>query len=457
MKTAVSVAVDTVTDFIPVLIREIELGQPLPTLVAFDPQREQIYRRVRCVIRLHTWPLGTVDLPFERDELAPGDYAPYIWQALGEQINAHLHEDGLPAVAGLDEVGLPAAQKPECITERDALMKTTPFASVVISTHERPAQLACCLEALLAMRYPHYEVIVVDNAPSTSATAELIQQKYADEPKIRYVREDRPGSSSGRNHGILEASGEIIAFIDDDVVVDTYWLAGLAKGFSVTENVACVTSLLLPLELETPAQFLFEAAGGFTGGFEQRIFDLREHRWKKLSYPYFAGALSAGVGASMAFTTTFLHKVGGLDPALSPGTPTFSGEDPAILLQVILQGHRLVYEPASLAYHQHRRDYAALQRQLYGYGVGFTAYLTKIIVDHPWLIFDCFYKFLRSLFFLWRHRLSRPEAECEMIPFLQELKRLHHRGMLRGPFAYIRSRWSCGWTRKGLALIKEGK
>jgi GT2 family glycosyltransferase len=445
-----SIATDSEPSFVPTLIREIELSQPLPTLSAFDEQRKQTYQRIRCLVRLHTQPIGLVDFTFDADEISPGEYVSCIWQTLREQINAHLREDGLPEVATLDAAGLSALQVPKCVEEREAFLQRAPFASVVLSTRDRPDLLARCLPTLLAQQYPRYEVIVVDNAPSTSATADLIQREYADEPKIRYLREDRPGLPLAHNRGIVEARGEIIAFTDDDVVVDAYWLAGLVRGFEAAENVACVTGLIVPLELETPAQFLFEAYGGFTKGFSRRIFDLHKHRWENPSFPYVTGACSAGAGASMAFTASFLRSEGGFDPALGPGRLTRGGEDIAAFFRVIIRGYSLVYEPLSLLYHQHRQNIPDLEKQLYDYGVAFTAYLTMVITAHPWLVFDCSIKLVRSLLFLWRNGLPKPENSTISLP--QELKRLQRKGMLHGPLAYVRSRRASGRRRKGLPL-----
>jgi glycosyltransferase involved in cell wall biosynthesis len=436
--------------FSPSRICEIELSEPLVAISAFKHDREQRYARAHCLLRLHSQPIGLVDFPFAGEELAPAEYIPLIWQELGEQINAHLRADGLPQVQGLQEAGLSAGEIPRCVQERQAFLQSAPLASVVLCTRDRPDRLKRVLPSLLAQQYPDYEVIVVDNAPSTSATAELIAKEYAQEARVRYVREDRPGLSAARNCGVAQARGEIIAFTDDDVVLDALWLVGLSRGFSVTEKVACVTGLIVPLELETPAQFLFEVHGGFTRGFSQRIFDLREHRWKKPAYPYIIGA--CGAGASMAFSTEFLKQQGGFDPALGTGTPTHGGEDLAAFFEVILRGYRLVYEPSSLLYHQHRDNYAALQKQMYGYGIGFTAYLTKIIVNRPWLLFDCLNKVIRSLLFLMRTRA--PKSEPASIPLLQELKRLEARGRLRGPLAYLQSRNACGWRQSGWALSR---
>src|SRR5262249_15347404 len=148
--------------------------------------------------------------------------------------------------------------------------------------------------------------------------ADLIEQRYANEPKIRYVREDRPGLSLGHNRGMLEARGEIVAFTDDDVVVDAHWLTGLAMAFKATENVACVTGLVFPLELETPTQVWFEEFGGFSKGFRKRVFGWVRGGDGSALYPFTAGMF--GAGASMAFTAKFLQRERGFDPALGPGT-----------------------------------------------------------------------------------------------------------------------------------------
>src|SRR6266436_349787 len=347
--------------FVPMRMIEVELGQPLLTLSAFDEKKGSYYRRACCLVRLHTQPLGLVELNLEKDELRPDEYAPHIWQALSGQINEHLRQDGLSPVTALTAAGLPSLLTPQCIEERESFLQTAPFVSIIVATRDRPELMPTCLHSLLLQHYPRYEIIVVDNAPTTTATADFIQQAYSDEPRIQYVRENHPGLSWARNCGIMAARGEILAFTDDDTVVDPYWLAELVRGFGVAEHVACVTGLILPLELETPAQFLFEAYGGFTRGFIRRVFDLKEHRPQLPLHPYIAGRF--GTGASMAFTAAFLRSEGGFDPALG-GT-----EDLDAIFRVIMGGYRLVYEPASLLYHLHRRDYAHLRKQLHSYGV----------------------------------------------------------------------------------------
>src|SRR5947209_14347107 len=213
----------------PARILEIELEHPLPTISSFDEKKERYYRRAYCLVRLHTQPLGLVMLNFDKDELRPDEYALQVWQALHERINEHLRQDGLPSVMALDEHGLPAASMSLCKAEREQFLAHAPFASVIISTHDRPEQVMRCLNSLISLRYPHYEIIVVDNAPSTDAIDILVQDLSQRISFIRYVREDCPGLSWARNRGIMAAKGEILAFTDDDVIVDPYWLADLAR------------------------------------------------------------------------------------------------------------------------------------------------------------------------------------------------------------------------------------
>jgi hypothetical protein len=143
----------------------------------------------------------------------------------------------------------------------------------------------------------------------------------------------------------------------------------------------------------------------------------------------------------MAFTAAFLRSIGGFDPGLGAGRRA-GGEDIAAFLQVIIRGHKLVYEPASLLYHLHRRDYAALCKQIYHYGTAATASLTKAVLENPLLLFDLIAKVPElpyALFFILSSR--SPKSKKGSKDDLKELAALERKGMLHGPFAYIYSRW----------------
>ena len=421
--------------FSPAQIVEIELAAPLSDIPPAYALSGEKYRRARAVVRLHTQPLGLVEFELDQNGQRVEVYAAAVWQALNQAINDHLQADGLPQVQALTAAGLARDEPPRCWQERAALLETAPFVSIIVATHDRPIELGAALQSLLSLAYPRYEIIVVDNAPSTDATAELVQSLAAGRSEVRYVREDCAGLAVAHNRGLLEVTAPIVAFTDDDVRVDRHWLAEIVRGFHVSDRVACVTGLILPSELESPAQAWIEQFGGFTKGFAPRVFD-RSNGSGPL-YPYTAGRF--GSGASMAFKTAVLRHLGGFDSALGAGTLALGGDDLAAFFQIIMAGYQLVYQPSALLYHHHRRDYAGLRRQAYGYGAGLTAYLMSILVARPKRILDLALRFPAGMAYALSPR--SPKNQNRQADYPVDLTRQEWRGMLYGPLAYLRSRW----------------
>ncbi len=421
------------TFFQPTRVLEVEISQPLPDITAASVPIGQRYQQAILLVRLHGQPLGIVELTLNDGDLSAADYAPQIWAALQGEIQAHLQQDGLPAAAELTTAGLPKGDQPPCQPQ----ITGAPFVSIIIATRDRTDSLQGCLNSLLDLDYPPgYEIIVVDNAPRTPATAELIVQ--CDSPRLRYLREDRSGVSQARNRGLMAAKGEIVAFTDDDVIVDVGWLARLMQGFAAAEKVACVTGLTLPAEQETPAQIWFEQYGGFNKGYCQRVFDLDQNRPQELRlFPYVAGRLGSGV--NMALKTAVLRDMGGFDVALGTGSKALGGEDLALFFQIISGGYQLVYEPSALIYHIHRREYERLRRQMYGYGVGLTAFLTKCFLEKPRRMIDVIRQLPYGFFYAFG--VQSPKNQNKRSDYPRELTNLERKGMLYGPFAYLYSRW----------------
>jgi glycosyltransferase involved in cell wall biosynthesis/GT2 family glycosyltransferase len=420
----------------PVRLLEVELGAPLPAVAPVYAKTGRRYRRALAIVRLHTQPLGQVELPLERGELGPAGLAHRIWQALGREIVAHMRRDGLPPPVALGAAGLPPAGLPACLAARQRLLSEAPLVSVVVATRDRPELLARCLYSLLALAYPRYEVLVVDNAPSTPATETLVRGLAAGGAPVRYLREERVGLSRAHNRGLRHARGEYVAYADDDVVVDRHWLAALIEGFGATDGVACVTGLVVPLELETPAQSWFEQYGGFGRGFTRRIFDRADHRPNDRLFPYSAGRF--GTGASMAYKTSLLRQIGGFDVRLGAGSPALGGGDLAMFFEVIQRGHKLVYQPAALLHHQHRGDYPALRQQMFAYGTGFTAYLTRCLVRHPGRLTEIAPSLPHAWLMVFSPRAPKHAAKRPGYP--RALTLVEQLGMLYGPLAYLRPR-----------------
>lgn len=427
----------------PIRVLDVELGRPLPAIDAARSLHGHPYRRAHVLVRLHGWPLGAVNVELDPEQgtLVPAPYGAQLWRALGPAILEHLDHDGHDAVARLPVEGLGTGPCARRLPAADF-----PLVTVVVPTRDRAEYLGDCLDALLGLSYPRYEILVVDNAPGTATTADLVRGRFGHVRHLRYLREDRQGASHARNRGIQEAAGQILAFTDDDIRVDPEWLTALVGGFAAAPDVACVTGLVLPAALEIEPHLWVEEWLGGDKTFKRRVYDLDQHRGSSPLYPYSLGAF--GAGASMAFTASALNTLGGFDPVLGPGSPAGGGEDLDLFFRVLAAGMRLVCEPAAIGRHVPRPDYRGLLRQVERNGVGFTAVLTKCLLDRPIRIVDLAAKVPLGLLCLLRSR-SRSTRQAD---YPRELVRQELKGMVLGPGAYLRSRRAMGRaaSRQGL-------
>jgi O-antigen biosynthesis protein len=253
--------------------------------------------------------------------------------------------------------------------------------SVVIATCGNAESLVRCIRSILSSDYETFEVVVADNRPATSDTLRALETWFPAEPRVRYVGEARRGASWARNAGLACASGDVIAFVDDDVVVQPTWLRASVEALTRTDDVACCTGLILPLELETKSQLLLEQFAAFGKGFQRRTIRLRDSRDEDPLFPYTVGSI--GSGATMVIRADAIRQVGGFDTALGPGTPATGAEDLELLVRILRAGHAITYEPRAMVWHRHPDGMARLRRQAHRYGIGLGALLTKQALAGP--------------------------------------------------------------------------
>ena len=180
----------------PARVLDIEIGASMPVVDAPAHPDGGRYRAAWVLVRLHGCPLGTVQFDLANGPVSAEQVADRTWETLRTPILAHLAEDRLPTVETLGISGIAHEGEPPC---QHAEEMSFPFTSVVISTHERPGPLSLCIDSVLRADYPSFEVLVVDNAPRTSATRDMIAERYAGDPRVRYLLEPAPGASAGRN------------------------------------------------------------------------------------------------------------------------------------------------------------------------------------------------------------------------------------------------------------------
>ncbi|MCA9929890.1 MAG: glycosyltransferase, partial [Anaerolineales bacterium] len=309
----------------------------------------EAYTKALILYRYRGLPVGKAELPVVNGRLNTAELTDAI---LNEQ-SRPLWEQTLRERMGLDD---------------RAPIAGLPKATVAVCTRDRPDDIRRCLEGFMQMPDDGQEFLVIDNCPSTDATQKIVAE-FGE--RVRYVREDRPGLNIARNRALREAKHEIIAFNDDDAVPDPNWLRALLQNFT-DPDVLCVTGLTMPLELETKAQEWFERYSPFGRGFSRVLH---------YGSPQAAlGAGRVGAGANMALRRDVLQKIGPFDEALDAGTPTLSGGDTEMFARIMLRGFHIVYDPAALSWHRHRKTWDALRRAAYGYGVGTYAFWTRMLL-----------------------------------------------------------------------------
>jgi GT2 family glycosyltransferase len=417
----------------PILVSDVELSRSLPRIPT-DRAAVGSFASARLLIRLHGHPLGIVSRPLPAAGISPEDLAREVWSELGGAIRAHLRADGLPTADGLSAAGLEPDQPPACLSGDLGL--PPPAVSVVVATHDRPELLTRCLSALAKQSHPNFEVLVVDNAPTSDATSKLFCRDYWSDDRFDYVLEQSPGVSRAKNLGAAHARFDLLAFTDDDAVPDPGWLSALTRAFAAPQ-VSCVTGLTLPANLDTRAEQIFEDHVGFPSTFTPRLFDLGENRPPEPLFPYTTGQLGAGV--NLALRTSVFRALGGFDCALGTGTESRGGEDLAFLLDLLQSGHQLAYQPAAIVRHRHRSDMTALRNQVFGYGVGLGAYLARSVAVRPSRLIGMGLNAGRGLTHHASRRQSRNGAHS---PFPPDLRRLERLGLLYGPMAYLKARRS---------------
>jgi GT2 family glycosyltransferase len=314
----------------------------------------------------------------------------------------------------------------------------SPSFTVVICTRDRAEQLRTALTSVLDLDYIDFTVVVVDNAPSTTAVADLIAAEFSD-PRVRLVSEPTPGLSYARNTGLLAATGEFVAFTDDDVSVDSGWLAALARGFARGTAVDCVTGLVPSGELRTPVQHYFDSKVSWSGNLDQRVFSLDTPPEDLPMFPFSVGQF--GTGANFALRRDRALALGGFDTAFGVGSRTGGGEDLDIFTRVILSGRSLSVEPDAIVWHRHRADLDALTAQARGYGTGLGSWLTKIALQ-PRIAAMALRRSPHAV----RQLVGNARAadtstvDASLVPVLSRVGRIELLSVLLGPLLYLLQR-----------------
>ncbi|PYS55012.1 MAG: glycosyl transferase, partial [Acidobacteria bacterium] len=214
-----------------------------------------------------------------------------------------------------------------------------PRISVVVCTYNGNRTIRECLEGLSKVEYPNFEVIVVDDGSTEPVAA--IAWEYG----FRVIRTENRGLSSARNTGIEAASGEIVAYIDDDAYPDPHWLTYLAVTFLKTSHAGVGGPNIAPPGDGDIAECIANAPGGPA---HVLLSDVEaEH------IP----------GCNMAFRKAALTAIGGFDPRFR-----IAGDDVDICWRLQEKGWTLGFNAAAMVWHHRRNSVRMFWKQQLNYG-----------------------------------------------------------------------------------------
>lgn len=328
--------------------------------------------------------------------------------------------------------------------------------TVVVCSIGRDPRLRDTVLALLDQTHPDCTVLVVDNAPGCGRVQDYLEG-IAD-ARLSVLPEPRRGLSIARNTGVAAASGEIVAFTDDDAIPDRTWIAELAGVFAAGgDHLSCVTGRVLPASLDTKWEQLFEEYGAFDKGADALFWSSQVHTEAESSlgapgprgalYPYGGGEF--GSGNNMSFRRSRLLELGGFDPALGAGSLARGGEDLDTFRTVVLAGDLIAYTPRAVVRHFHRDTETALRQQMFGYGVGFAAVVTKMAITDPRAALSLLRRLPAAARVLVSPSSTKNAGKTTDYPL--GLTAIELAGYLVGPLLFLRSRRRA--RRLGPALV----
>ena len=230
---------------------------------------------------------------------------------------------------------------PTISSARSALtLHHAPRISVVICTYNGAANLNACLNACCSLEYPDFEVLVVDDG-STDQTPEIA----ASFPEVRYFRQNHGGLSNARNFGAAQASGDLIAYTDDDCQPDVDWLFWIARSFE-NPRIGAAGGPNLPPSPEGLQEAIVASATGAPSHVLSE--DLRAEHLP---------------GCNLVLRREALDSVEGFQPQF-----VTAGDDVDLCWRLLDQGWELAFAPAAFVWHRRRTSIARYLRQQGGYG-----------------------------------------------------------------------------------------
>ena len=274
-------------------------------------------------------------------------------------------------------------------TSNGATSRSIRTTSVVVCTRNRPEGVLSTVRSVMSDA-PNVEVVVVDQSDSQD-TRWLLEHEV---PSVRIVASEPRGLAAARNMGVAHATGEIIAFTDDDCEVRRGWLDAMRNAFAREERIGLVFGKVLASD--------YDRGAGFVPSYDVPAFIIADRLAQKTKIE--------GMGACMAVRRDAWRELGGFDEALGSGASFRAGEDTDFAVRSLVSGFCVAETPDAMVVHNGFRTWAQGRDLIAGYMYGLGAVNAKMLRLGGW-------RAVRPLSILaWRWLAGAPVVDLNQKP-----------------------------------------
>lgn len=215
--------------------------------------------------------------------------------------------------------------------------------TIVVPTYNRARELRTAVETLVAqVATVPFEIVVVDNRSSDDTRAVVEGLSGDSRGVVRYVFEGRQGLSAARNAGIAAARGDVIAFVDDDVLADSCWLQRLVDAYEAHPDAWCIGGRVR-LQFPGPHPAWFDETSSLLAAYLSRL-DLGEET-VRLDVPTI-------IGANLSVRREAFSVLGPFDTRLGRcGASLYGDEDVEFVARVLHSGRGVYYCGQAVIFH----------------------------------------------------------------------------------------------------------
>jgi glycosyltransferase involved in cell wall biosynthesis len=315
--------------------------------------------------------------------------------------------------------------------ESDSPCFLHPFISIILCTNGLRSTLLRSVELLVAQDCRRFEIILVLNGPPDEAFPRAVAHL-----PVRLLNEPCRGVCNARNHAIPQAKGEILAFVDDDVLTDPRWLHELVKGFE-DPAVACVTGRVIPAGRLYLASERADRYYSSERALSLWSLDASDPNW----YQYILGE-PVGFGCNMAFRKNFLQNYSLFPRDLGAGSLIGGGDEFYMFVQVLKRGFRIRHIPSAAVTHLFEADVEKQRVRDAQLFAGSVAFALKLFTEEKTLRWATIKWVLSGFKRRARHILAQKAISSEPQELLSPREKL--RAYLRGLRVYWKWRQNRG-------------